>query len=131
MAEKLKLELVTPSRKVLSEEVDEVTAIGTLGEFGILPGHAPFLTSLNTGELSYKKGGSVHHLAVGAGYFEVTEDQATVLVNSADRAEEIDLQAAREQLATAEEALKSLTQDDPGYRGAEAAVLLAHTRILV
>ena len=54
MAEKLKVELVTPYKKVLSEEVDEITATGALGEFGVLPGHAPFLTSLKIGELSYK-----------------------------------------------------------------------------
>ncbi|HEU0264421.1 MAG TPA: F0F1 ATP synthase subunit epsilon, partial [Geobacterales bacterium] len=63
MAEKIKLELVTPYKKVLSEEVDEVTATGALGEFGVLPGHAPFLTSLRIGEFVYKQNGILHHLA--------------------------------------------------------------------
>ncbi len=67
MAEKLKLELVTPYKKVLTEEVDEITATGSLGEFGVLPGHAPFLSSLKIGEFSYKADSKVFHLAVNWG----------------------------------------------------------------
>src|SRR5512137_2025214 len=109
MAELLKFELVTPQRKVVSEEVDEITATGTLGEFGVLPGHAPFLTSLKIGELSYKSGGISHHLAVNWGYFEIEDDKVTVLVETAERADEIDLQRAKAALGRAEEALKHLT----------------------
>ena len=100
MAEKLKLELVTPYKKVLSEEVDEITASGKLGEFGVLPGHAPFLTSLNIGEFSYKQDGVVHNLAVNWGYFEVEDDIATVLVQTAESADEIDLERARAALGS-------------------------------
>ena len=102
MAEKLKLELVTPYRKVLTEEVDEITATGTLGEFGVLPGHAPFLTSLKIGELSYKIGGKVEHLAVNWGYFEVENDNVVVLVETAERADEIDLERAKAAVRAAE-----------------------------
>ena len=63
MAEKLKLELVTPYRHVLSQEVDELTAPGTLGEFGVLPGHTPLLTTLRIGELTYKQGAQLFHVA--------------------------------------------------------------------
>ena len=65
MAEKMKLEIVTPYSKVLDMEVDEVTATGKLGEFGVLPGHAPFLTSLRIGELNYKNDGVVARYTCG------------------------------------------------------------------
>ena len=77
MAEKLKVELVTPYKKVMSEEVDEITATSALGEFGVLPGHAPFLTSLKIGELAYKQDGVSHHMALNWGYFEVENDKVT------------------------------------------------------
>ncbi len=131
MAEKLKVELVTPYKKVLSDEVDEITATGSLGEFGVLPGHAPFLTSLKIGELSYKKEGVVYHLAVNWGYFEVEDDTVTVLVETAERADEIDLERAKAALGRAEEALKGLTPEDKQYRVYEAALERALIRVQV
>jgi F-type H+-transporting ATPase subunit epsilon len=131
MAELLKFELVTPQRKVVSEDVDEITATGTLGEFGILPGHAPFLTSLKIGELSYKKGGAVYHLAVNAGYFEVVNDMVTILVDSSERAEEIDLERAKRAQARAEEGLKSVSSEDKQYQEMEAALQRALIRMQV
>lgn len=131
MAELLKFELVTPQRKVVSEEVDEIAATGTIGEFGVLPGHAPFLTSLKIGELSYKKGGAVYHLAVNSGYFEVVNDMVTVLVDSSERAEEIDLERAKRAQARAEEALKRLSQEEKEYKEMEAALQRALIRMQV
>ena len=131
MADKLKLELVTPYKKVLTEEVDEITATGALGEFGILPGHAPFLTSLMIGEFSYKTGGVVQHLAVNWGYFEVEDDKVTVLVETAEKADEIDLQRAKAALGRAEEALKKLTPEDKDFRIYEAALARAIIRMQV
>jgi len=131
MAELLKFELVTPQRKVVSDEVDEIIATGTLGEFGILPGHAPFLSSLKIGELSYKKGGTVYHLAVNSGYFEVVNDIVTVLVDSSERAEEIDLERAKRAQARAEEALKGLSQEEKEYKEMEAALQRALIRMQV
>jgi len=131
MAEQLKFELVTPQRKVVSEEVDEIIATGTLGEFGVLPGHAPFLTSLKIGELSYKKGGAAYHLAVNAGYFEVVNDVVTVLVDSSERAEEIDLERAKRAQARAEEGLKSVSQEDKEYKEMEFALQRALIRMQV
>jgi F-type H+-transporting ATPase subunit epsilon len=131
MAEQLKFELVTPHRKVVSEEVDEITATGTLGEFGILPGHAPFLTSLKIGELSYKKGGAVQYLAVNTGYFEVVNDVVTVLVDSSERASEIDLERAKKAQARAEEALKRMSQEEKEYKEMEAALQRALIRMQV
>ncbi len=131
MAEKLKIELVTPYKKVLSEEVDEITASGALGEFGILPGHAPFLSSLKIGELSYKKDSSTFHLAVNWGYFEVAEDKVTVLVETAERADEIDLERAKIAMGLAEEELKKLTPEDKNFRTYEAALERALIRVQV
>ena len=131
MAEKLKVELVTPYKKILSEEVDEITATGALGEFGVLPGHAPFLTSLKIGELAYKKGGQTFHLALNWGYFEVESDMITVLVETAERSDEIDLERAKAALGRAEEALKTLSPEDKKFRVYEAALQRALIRIQV
>jgi F-type H+-transporting ATPase subunit epsilon len=131
MAEKLKVELVTPYKKVLSEEVDEITASGALGEFGVLPGHAPFLTSLKIGELTYKQNGALHHLAVNWGYFEVENDTVTVLVETAEKADEIDLERAKAALGRAEAELKGLTPEDKNFRIYEAALERALIRVQV
>lgn len=131
MAEKLKVDLVTPYKKILSEEVDEITATGALGEFSVLPGHAPFLTSLKIGELSYKKSGQLFHLAVNWGYFEVEDDKVTVLVETAERADEIDLERAKAALGRAEEALKRLSPEDKSYKTQEAALERALIRMQV
>lgn len=131
MADKITLELVTPYRKVLTEEVDEITASGSLGEFGVLPGHAPFLTSLRIGELAYKKDGAAHHLALNWGYLEIKDDKAIVLVETAERADEIDLERAKAALGRAEEALKKLPAEDKDYRVMEAALERASIRMQV
>jgi F-type H+-transporting ATPase subunit epsilon len=131
MAEKLKVELVTPYKKVLSEEVDEITATGALGEFGVLPGHAPFLTSLKIGELAYKKDGALFHMALNWGYFEVENDKVTVLVETAERADEIDLERAKAALGRAELELKALTPEDKNFRVQEAALERALIRVQV
>jgi F-type H+-transporting ATPase subunit epsilon len=131
MAEKLKLNLITPYRKVLSEDVDEISATGSLGEFGVLPGHAPFLTSLKIGEFCYKQNGVAHCLALNWGYFEVGNDSVTVLVETAERSDEIDLERARAALGRAEEALKKLTPEDKQFRVYEAALERALIRIQV
>ena len=90
MADKIRLRVVTPSRMVLDEEVDEVTAPGELGEFGVLPNHIAFLSTLVPGELSYKQGSSKKTLAVSGGYAEVLDNVMTVLAPAAEFADEID-----------------------------------------
>ena len=131
MADKLHLELVTPYKKILSEEVDMVTASGSLGEFGVLPGHASFLTSLKIGELSYLQAGVTYHLALNWGYFEVANDKITILVETAERADEIDLERARTALGRAEEALKKITREDKEFIAQEAALQRALIRMQV
>ena len=131
MADKLKLEMVTPYKRVLSEEVDEITAPGFVGELGILPGHTPLLTTLKVGELSYKKGSEQFHVAVNWGYLEVEEDTVTVLVDTAEKSDEIDLARAKAALGRAEEALKALSQEDKNFKIMEAALERALIRIQV
>jgi len=116
MAEKMKLEIVTPYKKIVDIEVEEVTATGKLGEFGVLPGHAPFLTSLKIGELAYKNNGITEHMSLNWGYFEVKEDSIIVLVETAETAAEIDVERAKAALGRAEEALKKLTQEDKQHK---------------
>lgn len=131
MAEKMKLEIVTPYRKVVDIEVDEVTASGKLGEFGVLPGHAPFLTSLRIGELCYKEKGVAVCMALNWGYFEIRDDKIIVLVETAETAAEIDVERARAALGRAEEALKKLTSEDKQHKIYEAALERAIIRMQV
>lgn len=131
MAEKLQLEMVTPYKRVLSEQVDEVTAPGFVGELGILPGHTPLLTTLRVGEFSYKKGNQQFRVAVNWGYLEVEDDNITVLVDTAEKSDEIDLARARAALGRAEDALKTLPQEDKRHAIMEAALQRALIRIQV
>ena len=131
MAEKMKLEIVTPYSKVLDMEVEEVTATGKLGEFGVLPGHAPFLTSLRIGELVYKVNGIAEHMSLNWGYFEVCDDKIIVLVETAEAAGDIDVERAKAAMGRAEEALKKLTSEDKQFKVYEAALERAIIRMQV
>lgn len=131
MAEKMKLEIVTPYKKVLDELVDEVTATGKLGEFSVLPGHSPFLTSLQIGELDYRQDGRITSLALNWGYFEVRDDKVIVLVESAEKADEIDLARAKAALGRAEAKLKEISPEDKQFKIYEAALARALIRVQV
>ena len=131
MAEKIKLELVTPYKRVLSEEVDEVAAPGTIGEFGVLPDHTALLTTMKVGELSYKQDGQTFYVAVNWGYVEVEDNVMTVLVETAEPADEIDLERAKAALGRAEEAIKKLSSDDKNFKIMEAALERALVRVQV
>ena len=131
MAEKLKLEMVTPYKRVLSVEVDEVTAPGTIGEFGVLPDHTSLLTTLKVGELTYKKDGETFHVAVNWGYVEVEDNVMTVLVETAEAADQIDVERAKAALSRAEEALKKLTSEDKEFKIMECALERALIRVQV
>ena len=97
MPEQLQLDVVTPERRVLAEPVDMVTVPGLGGELGILPGHTPLISQLQTGVLTYSKAGGNFQLHVSGGFVEVNDDRVTVLAEIAERPEEID--AARARLA--------------------------------
>jgi len=131
MAETLRLRVVTPERLLLDEEVDEVTAPGTEGEFGVLPNHITFLSSLQPGRLSYKQGGRVRFLAVSGGFAEVRDNVVTILTDSAEFADEIDVERARAALRTAEERLRTLAVIDPVFVEVQAAHQRAQVRIEV
>ena len=131
MAEKIKLRLVTPSRLLLDEEVDEVTAPGALGEFGVLPRHISFLTLLEVGEMSYKQAGERHQLAISGGYAEVLDDVMTVLANAAEYADEIDIERARKARERAEKKMAELSRGDKDFAAADAALRRALVRLQV
>jgi F-type H+-transporting ATPase subunit epsilon len=131
MAEKLKLEMVTPYGEVISQEVDEITAPGILGEFGVLPGHIPMLTALKIGEFSFLKDGKRTYVAVNWGYFEVEEDRISVLVETAEPQDIIDLERAKAAMGKAEKVLEKISQEDKDYRLMEAALQRALNRIQV
>ncbi|HVN04080.1 MAG TPA: F0F1 ATP synthase subunit epsilon [Bryobacteraceae bacterium] len=103
MAEALSLEIVTPERLVVREEVTAVQAPAANGYLGILPGHASLLTELGTGFLNFEAGGKRWFLAVHGGYLEVLDDHVRVLADGAERAEEIDIERAREDMRKAQE----------------------------
>lgn len=131
MAEKIQLKLVTPSRLLVDEEVDEVTGPGALGEFGVLPNHISFLTLLEIGEMSYKQGAERRHLALSGGYAEVLDNVMTVLANAAEYADEIDVERARQAKKRAERRLEGLSHEDRDFISAEAALRRALVRLQV
>lgn len=115
MAEEIQLRIVTPSVELLDERVSEVTAPGTLGEFGVLPDHATFLSSLEIGRLSYRTARAVQNIAVRGGFAEVSDNVMTVLADDAVRSPDIVVATAREELQAAEAALANLSPVDPEY----------------
>ncbi|HEV7395525.1 MAG TPA: F0F1 ATP synthase subunit epsilon [Pyrinomonadaceae bacterium] len=109
MPEQLQLEVVTPERQVLSEPVEMVTLPGYGGELGILPGHTPLISRLQTGVLSYVQAGRTQQLHVSGGFVEVNDDRVSVLADLAERPEEIDAAKARQDRDRLEKALSSWT----------------------
>jgi F-type H+-transporting ATPase subunit epsilon len=132
LPESIELIVVTPERQLLRETVVEVTLPGGNGCLGILPGHAPLITELGIGELTYraKNGSEVVHLAVISGFAEVLGDRVTVLAETAERPEEIDVARAEEAKKRAEERLAKAASD-PEIDWARAAVALQRSLIRI
>jgi len=131
MADNIKLEVVTPEKIVVSEDVQIVAAPGSLGEFGVLVGHTPFLTTLKTGVIRYTDAhGNEKFVFVSGGFSEALPDKVTVLAESAELREDIDVERAR---AAMERAQKRLEQDrskeDIDFVRARAALERAIARI--
>ena len=124
----LALEIVTPERAIVHEEVDEVQIPGTEGYFGVLPGHTPLLALLGVGQLWYRKGTEKTYLSINSGVVEVMPDRVIILAATAERPEEIDLERARTALKRAEERLAAHARDLDMERE-HLAVLRAQTRI--
>lgn len=120
MAQQLQLEVVTPERRVLSEPVDSVTIPGLGGELGILPGHTPLISQLQTGVLSYVQGGNTYQLHVSGGFVEVREDQVSILAEIAERPEEIDAARARLAREHVEKQLNAWTGTEEDFEVARA-----------
>lgn len=128
MAETFQLEIVTPEKMVVRDAAEEMQIPGKKGYLGILPGHAPLITELAVGEITYRAGGYTHHLAVAWGFAEVLPDKVTVLAETAERAEEIDVRRAQEAKQRAEERLKSASPETDFIRAA-IALQRAETRL--
>jgi F-type H+-transporting ATPase subunit epsilon len=128
MAERIKLEVITPERRVLSETVDEVTVPGLDGELGILPDHSPLISQLKTGILSYRLGGERKEMHISGGFVEVQSDSVSVLSDVAEKAEEIDIERALRAKERAERKLAS-RGDDVDFPRAELKLHRALIRI--
>jgi F-type H+-transporting ATPase subunit epsilon len=132
---KLTLEIVTPDRALLREEVDEVVVPGIQGDFGVLPGHAPLLSTLKIGELWYRQGQERHYLAIAFGFVEVLPDRVTVLAQVGERAQEIDVQRAERAKQRAEHRLAQtqphLTMVDLDIERARVALMKSLMRLQV
>jgi F-type H+-transporting ATPase subunit epsilon len=124
------LDIVTAERVVYSEEVDIVVAPGIEGELGILPKHAPLMTTLKEGELMVRKGGEELYMAISGGFLEVRPDRIIVLADAAERSDEIDMARAEEAKRRAEEQLSHATNDVDLAR-AEAALRRSLIRLKV
>ena len=129
MAESIRLEVVTPEKSVVSESAQIVMAPGSMGEFGVLSGHTPFLTTLKTGALKYKDdSGRERFIFVSSGFAEALPDRVTVLAESAERRKDIDIQRAKSAVERAEKRLQSGGKD-VDYIRAKSALLRAISRI--
>jgi F-type H+-transporting ATPase subunit epsilon len=107
MAGKILLEVVTPEKQLLSRQVDEVIAPGSEGDFGVLPGHCHFLSTLRIGELRYRLDDQMNLMAILWGYAEVTPTKVTIMAEIAEKAEDIDVSRAQAAVEKAEQRLKA------------------------
>ena len=107
MADTFQLEIVTPEKKVVETPAAEIQIPGKNGYLGILPGHAPLITELSVGEITYRDGGEEQRLAVAWGFAEVLPDKVTILAETAERPSEIDVERARKAKERAEKRLSS------------------------
>jgi F-type H+-transporting ATPase subunit epsilon len=129
---KLHLEIVTPEKVMVSQDVDMVVSPGTFGEFGVLEGHVSFLSGIVPGELRYTSDELTEYLVVANGFAEVSNDNVSVLVDAAEKAQDIDVVRAQRAIERANERLaKDRGEEDIDFVRAEAALKRAVTRIRV
>ena len=130
MAENIRLEIVTPEKQVVNDLAQIVMAPGSMGEFGILSGHTPFMTSLNTGAIHYRdENGKDQFVFVSGGFAEALPDKVTVLAQSAEKTEEIDIERAKAAMTRAEKRLEDRSRGDIDFTRAKAALERALVRI--
>ena len=130
MANTFQLEIVTPAKLLVKDAAEEVQIPGLSGYLGILPGHAPLLTELAVGVITYKTSGTTHTLAVAWGFAEVLPDKVTILAEAAEHPQEIDVGRAQKAKERAEQLLKS-NNPEVDYARAEDALQRAETRLNV
>ncbi len=128
MSDTFQLEIVTPTRLLVKDAAEEAQIPGATGYLGILPGHAPLITELGVGEITYKSNGTTHTLAVAWGFAEVLPDKVTILAEAAERPQEIDVARAQKAKERAEERLKS-NAANVDYARAEDALRRAESRL--
>ena len=131
LPESLTLEVVTPERRVIRSSAVEVQLPGLDGYLGILPGHAPLLTTMGDGELSYREGSTTHYAVVLGGYTEVLSERVIVLAEAAERAEEIDRDRAQKSKQEAEKILATPNTPEEQAGPARLAVARAELRLKV
>ncbi len=128
----LQIEIVTPEKRVAQlAPVDEVRAPGVLGGFGIRPGHASFISSLDAGRLVVVQGGREELFAVSGGFLQVDQDRVLVLADTAEPRHEIDVEWAKKEFAEATERLRTMTEQDENYRIESARVRRSAARLNV
>ncbi len=128
MADSFQLEIVTPEKLVVRDNAEEVQIPGKNGYIGVLPGHAPLITELGSGEISYRSNGQLHRFSMAWGFAEVLPDKVTVLAETVERADEIDVTRAKQSLTKAEDLLKA-AQSEEEVSVATAKVRRAEARI--
>src|SRR6185437_11904857 len=128
MADTFQLEIVTPEKMVVRDTAEEAQIPATTGYIGVLPGHAPLITELGSGEISYRSNGELHRFSMAWGFAEVLPDKVTVLAETVERADEIDVNRAQQSLTKAEDLLKA-AQTEEEFSAATAKVQRAEARI--
>jgi F-type H+-transporting ATPase subunit epsilon len=131
MSDELMLEIVTPEKMAFSGTVEDVTIPGTEGEFGVLRGHEALLSSIEIGELNFTKNGKKTYYAVSTGYSEVTSGKVTILIETAEKSDDIDKARAIKAKENAEVSLAKLTKENAEYEKARLALIRAVTRISI
>ncbi|MDD4760696.1 MAG: F0F1 ATP synthase subunit epsilon [Bacteroidaceae bacterium] len=131
MSDELILEIVTPEKMAFTGEVEEVTIPGSEGEFGVLRGHEAILTSVDIGELSFTREGKKSYYAVNTGYAEVTADKVTLLIETAERSDTIDIDRAQRAKERAEANLAQIAKEDLEFDKINLALIRALNRISV
>jgi F-type H+-transporting ATPase subunit epsilon len=127
----LRLEIVTPERRVLNDTVDSVTIPAANGEIGILPNHAPLISALRSGVLAYTKGGATERMVVSGGFVEVGGDKVSVLTDIAETAQDINIEAARAEREQAEKTLGAWTGSEEAFEVEKDKFERAQARLLL
>jgi len=128
MADSFQLEIVTPEKLVVRDSAEEIQIPGRNGYIGVLPGHAPLITELGSGEIRYRSNGKLHRFSMAWGFSEVLPDKVTVLAETVERADEIDVNRAQQSLTKAEDLLKSAHTEEE-FSVATAKIQRAEARL--